>query len=278
MKRFVLLPFALGGAAAWATISVLEMMTIPSSMRRPSTLAAIDATPVDASPGRGAGPVHRHHQVVEAALSAPRRLPSTPWSRAACSLALRSPTRPLPSSRSSTRDPVELTGCKVTELTVAQLAAAGIDEGPVQFTVNNGGAPANPTFPACVFVPAGTGYICPDTSSSQALTAVNSVSLEQINTTTSRLTVVGGSGHVCRRGRRPLRKFSGTGTAFDASYAALPIVALGATSNVVVLGSPIPLAAIPLTAGMMTTLAASVRSPASPRRASSRTRGQPPPS
>ena len=154
-------------------------------------------------------------------------------------------------------DPGTELGCKVTVLdTSAKMTAAlGVNEGSVQLTVNNGGAPPNPVYPACSFVP-GAGYICPDPTSSQALTAVNSVTLDQVNPQVTRITVNAGTATFDAQDIGRYVKFSATGVAFlDAPHGAMPLVASGPTANQVFAGAPIPIASIPLTMGMMTTLA-----------------------
>ncbi len=152
--------------------------------------------------------------------------------------------------------PSTLFGCKVTELTAAQVpASAGLNQGSVQFTVTNGGTPADPVFPACVFVAGGTGYVCPDPTSSQALTTTAHVTLEQIDGATSRLTVVAGPATFVADDVGRHVKFSGTGTAFDAAHVAIPIVSLGATANVITIGTGIASPTITLTAGTLDTLA-----------------------
>ena len=114
--------------------------------------------------------------------------------------------------------PGTLFGCKVTELTAAQVpASAGLNQGSVQFTVTNGGTPADPVFPACVFVAGPATFVADDVGR-----------------------------HV---------KFSGTGTAFDAAHVAIPIVSLGATANVITIGTGIASPTITLTAGTLDTLA-----------------------
>lgn len=60
-------------------------------------------------------------------------------------------------------------GCKAWNFTPAQYPAAvlGVDEGPIQFTVTGGTAPATPpAFPPCVYQ-AGAGYICPQPGTAQ---------------------------------------------------------------------------------------------------------------
>jgi hypothetical protein len=151
-------------------------------------------------------------------------------------------------------NPGGLFGCKVHELTPAQVVtAAGANEGTVQFTVDNGGAPANPVYPPCVFV-SGSGYACPDPSSSQALTALNSITLSQVNPQVSQLTVNGGTATFAGEDIGRYVKLSGTGTPFDASHVALPIIGLMSPTELI-LGAPAPAPVTTFTTGMMITLA-----------------------
>jgi hypothetical protein len=160
--------------------------------------------------------------------------------------------------------PGTLFGCKVTELTPAQIAAAaGVDEGSVTFTVENGGAPANPIFPPCGFVPGGVGYVCPDPASSQAVTAVDSVRLDQVNAQMSLLTVAAGSATFDAADVGRHIRLSGTGSPFDAPHAVMPIVGLGASQRQVFLGAPVPVS-VTLVSGMLTTLAGAGPQPGLP--------------
>lgn len=150
-------------------------------------------------------------------------------------------------------------GCKVTEYdTPAEIAGAvGINEGSVQFTVNNGGGPPDWTFPACIHAGPGVGYSCPDPSSSQAITAINNVTLGPAGappSTLTLLTVVSGGVTFAVEDVGRYVKFSGTGIAgLDHPTAAVPIVALGPSANLAVLGTSAVITA-PVTSGMLTTL------------------------
>jgi hypothetical protein len=139
--------------------------------------------------------------------------------------------------------------------TAAEIAGSvGVNEGSVQFTVNNGGAPANPVFPACIHAGPGVGYICPDPSSSQAITAVNSVTLGPAGNGLTLLSVAAGTATFAAEDVGRYVKFAGTGNpGLDAAVASFPIVALGPSANQAVLGTSASITAA-LTAGTVTTL------------------------
>lgn len=152
-------------------------------------------------------------------------------------------------------NPGTLFGCKVVEVPVAQLAAAaGEDQGTVRITVDNGGTPANPVFPTCAFLPGGAGYLCPDLTSSQAFDAVNTITLEQVDAQTSRLTVNAGPATFDADDVGRYVKLSGTASAYDATHMTLPIVAI-TSPTVVVLGAPVPDATVTFGVGRMWTFA-----------------------
>jgi hypothetical protein len=110
-------------------------------------------------------------------------------------------------------------GCKAFNVTAAQYDAAvlGVDEGPIQFTVTGGTAPATPpAFPPCVFQ-AGLGYICPQPGTAQVggtiTAAVNGVaSLTDTDVTYTDANSVG-------------RYISISGAAMAANNGVFPIVA-----------------------------------------------------
>lgn len=276
MKRFVLLASLVGAAACGDNLSpegtnndgsvAVDSATIDSATidgappPDAATDAAIDATPPPAFTGT--------LTVIEAQVIAPAPNPSTAIAAQGIQLGITFTETATAVQPVLDTMPGSLFGCKVTELTPAQaLAATGVNEGTVQFTVDNPPTPnpppdpppppepADPTYPPCVFIPGGTGYICPDAASSQAITVANSVTLMQISATTSRLTVNAGPATFSAEDVGRYVKFSGTGTGFDQSHVAIPIVALGPTSNVVIIGTGIPVPTIPLTMGMLSTLA-----------------------
>lgn len=162
--------------------------------------------------------------------------------------------------------PGTLFGCKVTVLDTPQELASslGINEGPVTFTVTS--TPAAPTFPTCVFG-ATTGYVCPDLTSSQAITATNTITLTMLSPTASRIDINGaGTATFALDDIGRYIKFSGTLVpSLDASFAAFPIVAAGAActgvigvacnANQAVVGLPLTIATLPLTMGSLSTLA-----------------------
>lgn len=158
-------------------------------------------------------------------------------------------------------------GCKVFVFdTAAELATVpGVNEGVVQVTVDNppittppSQGAEDPPFPACVFQ-AGAGYVCPDLTSSQAITVTNSVTLTAVGSN-ARLTVAAGTATFDAADVGRYVKFSNTtNPLLDSPVAAFPILFTGANCPVTACGSNeafiggAPAAAV--TMGMMTTLA-----------------------
>lgn len=253
MKRLVVLAFALGGSVACG-----------DDEARP-TDAAVDA-PVDASidaPVDGPPPPQFTGTItlVEGQVLAPAPAPAGTVAAQGIQLGITFADSTMAVAPVLETNPGSLFGCKVTVYdTVAEIAgAAGVDEGAVQFTVDNGAGGAPPiVFPTCVFAAPGVGYICPDPSSSQAVTAVNNVTLGPAGappSTLTLLTVVAGTATFSADDVGRYVKFAGTGVAgLDAAVASFPIVALGPSANRAVLGTSAVITA-PVTAGTMTTLA-----------------------
>jgi hypothetical protein len=258
MKRFVLLACALGGAAACGDnidpnggtaidAAAIDGATIDAPP--PDIDAATDAA-VDAAPIQFSGTV----TIIEAQVLAPAPAPANTIVAEGVQLGITFTDSATAVAPILDTNPGTLFGCKVTELTTAQLQGAlGVNEGSVQFTVNNGGAPANPVYPACVFIPT-QGYICPDATSSQAITVVNSVTVDQVNANASRITVNGGTATFAADDVGRYIKFSGTGNPFlDTSYVAFPIAQI-MSPTVVIVATGSPLLTIGAVAGQMTTL------------------------
>lgn len=262
MKRFVLLVCALGAAAACGD-------NLPGDDDHDHDAVQIDAPSIDAQPtdaGIDAAPLRYTGTVtvIEGAVLAPSPAPANTFIGQGIQLGVTFTDLTTAIAPVLDTQPGSLFGCKVTEIPVAQLGTTiGINEGTVTFTVNNGGTPANPVFPTCVFA-TGAGYLCPDTGSSQAITATNTVTLTQLSASASLMTVVGTATFDGEDIGRYV-KFAGTGqAAFDASFASFAIVATGAactgiigaacTSGQAVIGVGIPVATLPFTAGSLTTL------------------------
>lgn len=260
MKRFVLLAFALGGAAACGdnlTGDPLDGPT-PDAPIDAAIDAAIDA-PIDAPPPP---PFTGTLTIIEGQVLAPAPAPAGTVAAQGVQLGITFSDTATAVQPVLDTNPGTLFGCKVTEFdTAAEIAGSvGVNEGSVQFTVNNGtGAGTAPpiTFPACIHAGPGVGYICPDTSSSQAITAANNITLGPAGappSTLTLLTVVAGTATFAAEDVGRYVKFAGTGNGtLDHPTTAIPIVALGPASNMAVLGTSAVITA-PLTAGTLTTL------------------------
>jgi hypothetical protein len=158
--------------------------------------------------------------------------------------------------------PGGLEGCKAWEYTAAELPGAiGVDEGPIAITVadSDSGTGLEITFPSCGFT-AGTGYTCPDTSSSGVATGIDLMGVGVGPTAAAQLTLPGGSAFTFDAddaGFGRYVKFRGTGVAtLDDPDVAFPILAFGGDRSITIglplgLGTDIPT----LTAGTVTTLA-----------------------
>ncbi len=267
MKRFVLLAFALGGAAACGdNLTGNEGGDIDAATDAPTpdapTDAPIDAeidAPIDAPPPP---PFTGTITIIEGGVLAPAPAPAGTVAAQGIQLGIAFSETATAVQPVLDTNPGTLFGCKVTEFdTPAEIAsAAGINEGAVQFTVDNGtGAGTAPpiTFPACVFVAPGVGYLCPDPTSSQAITSVNTITLGPAGappSTLTLLTVTAGTATFTAEDVGRYVKFAGTGSAgLDAAVASFPIVALGPTPNMAVLGTSSVITAT-LTQGTLTTL------------------------
>lgn len=267
MKRFVLLAFAIGGAAACGDNpgdgdddTVIDATAIDGAA---IDGAAIDGPDPDATPDASAdGPPPQFSgtiTVLEAQVLASAGDPVNTVVAQGIQIGVTFTDPSMAVATIFDSMPGSDEGCKVTELTPAMLPTAanlGVNEGTLTFAFDNPPVmrpqpgSEDRTLPACSFF-AGAGYLCDDPTSSQPITAVDTVTLDGSESTTL-MTVVGSATFVADDVGRYV-KFASTGNpSLDSSIASFPIVALGPTENTAVLGGSVTAT---VSAGSLTTLA-----------------------
>lgn len=223
MKRFVLLAFALGGAAACG--DNLDAHDHDHEIDAPQIDAAIDA-PVDAPID---APVATHSGTISVFDVVLRNMGGAGVDGHGIQVGISFTDNAAVNAPIMQESPSPIDGCKLWEYDMpAEFAAnLGGDEGAVQITAGDG----SPVFPACIYAGASTGYICPDTASS----GTGGV-LAPASAATATFTVPAGSSAVfgAEDAGRYL-KLGSTGVA--ALDTAFPIVAFVSANTVVIAGT-----------------------------------------